>query len=178
MRINCLRDIRCWNRHRAASRRRFAVTGLPGSGRSRPAGAGQTETQPTGGDPKKRVAFLSKLPLPGPSRPASRVELAASDEMCAESSSGSLKCSGMRVLTVESRMAATVVTPRMVASRQCPVARVMPRYRPLRHHCQRQRIILLPAGRALESDRGCTVRHPGASSSATPSAEKPCCHSR
>jgi hypothetical protein len=44
MSINCLRDIRCWNRHRAASRRRFAVTGLPESGRSRPAAAGQTRS--------------------------------------------------------------------------------------------------------------------------------------
>jgi hypothetical protein len=37
MRINCLTDIRCWNKHRAASRSRFALTGLPGSERSRAA---------------------------------------------------------------------------------------------------------------------------------------------
>ena len=37
MRINCLTDIRCWNKHRAASRSRFALTGLSGSERSRAA---------------------------------------------------------------------------------------------------------------------------------------------
>src|ERR1039457_4626389 len=42
MRINCLTDIRCWNRHRAASRSRVAVTGLSGSERSRAAATGQS----------------------------------------------------------------------------------------------------------------------------------------
>ena len=66
MRINCLTDIRCWNKHHAASRSRFAVTGLPGSGGSQAAATGQTRPhkrirRPQGSEPVRSATLRLSL---------------------------------------------------------------------------------------------------------------------